>query len=251
MSDDRRFRPARLAGREDVGGGLARVTVDPEGALLTTYRQAGQYVEMRVDGETGFFVLASDPGASPWELIMRSGGGASDVVLTIQVGSPIELTGALGDGFPVAEVAGRPLVIAINGTGVAAVPPIVHRRIRDGDAGLTHVFLGLRSRDELPLAEELRSWQQSGVDVVVCLSQAQPSAASAAPATCAAASEPGVTGPLRFAPGYVQDVLRARVSPRSLAGGRIFAVGTSAMLEALSTRAREMGLREEHIHTNY
>src|ERR1700722_11292690 len=94
-----RCRPARLAGRESAGGGLTRVTVEPAPGLLASYRYPGQYVEMRAGQETGFFVVSSEPGVGPWELIMRSGGGASDVVLAMSVGSDIELTGAIGDGF--------------------------------------------------------------------------------------------------------------------------------------------------------
>jgi NAD(P)H-flavin reductase len=238
--EERGFRPARLAGRESVGGGLTRVTVEPSEALLSTYRRPGQYVEMRVDGAMGFFVLASDPGEGPWTLIMRPGGGASDVVLGIAIGSPIELTGALGHGFPADAAAGLPLVIALNGTGVAAAPPLVHRRIRDGDAGLTQLYIGLRTRDELPIEPELRAFRQGGVEVVVCLSQA--------PALVAEDSEEAVT---RFAPGYVQDVLRARVTAGSLSGGRIFAVGSSAMLASLRDVALDLGLPRDHVHTNY
>ena len=54
---------------------------------------------------------------------MRAGGGASDVVLAVPVGSSLELTEALGHGFPVDAAASRPLVVALNGTGVAAAPP--------------------------------------------------------------------------------------------------------------------------------
>jgi NAD(P)H-flavin reductase len=242
VTEDRRFRPARLAGRESAGGGLTRVTVDPEPALLGSHGHPGQYVEMRVQGETGFFVLSSEPGASAWELVMRAGGGASDVVLAIAVGSPLELTAALGHGFPLDAVVGRPLVVALNGTGVAAAPPIVRRRVRDGDAALTTVFVGVRARDEVPLEPELRVWRQSGVDVVVCLSQPSPGGpvdVERRPADVA------------FVPGYVQDVIRDRVAHGSLAEGRLFAVGSSSMVEALRAYALELGLDGGRIHTNY
>jgi NAD(P)H-flavin reductase len=246
VTEDRRFRPARLAGRESSGGGLTRVIVEPDPSLLPTYQQPGQYIEMRVQGETGFFVLSNDPGASAWELVMRAGGGASDVVLAIAVGSPLEVTAALGEGFPLDLAAGHPLVVALNGTGVAAAPPIVRRRIRDGDAVATRVFLGVRAREEVPLEPELREWRASGVDVVVCLSQA------AQDPVAAATQEPvGRTSEVAFAPGYVQDVVRERVVAGSLGGGRVFAVGSSAMVDALRSSAPELGLDPGRIHTNY
>lgn len=239
MSDDARFRPARLAGRESAGGGLTRVLVEPEAALLASYRTPGQYVEMRAGGETGFFVLSNDPGSPAWELVMRAGGGASDVVLAIPVGSDIELTGAIGEGFPLEAAARHPLVVALNGTGVAAGPPIVRRRVRDGDASRTTVFLGVRARDEVPIEAELTEWRRQGVDVVVCLSQA--------PAGAAVFDAAGVV----FVPGYVQDVVRARITPAAFAAGRVFAVGTSSMIEALRALAPELGLHAGRVHTNH
>jgi NAD(P)H-flavin reductase len=246
VAEDRRFRPARLAGRENAGGGLTRVTVEPDPSLLPSYRHPGQYLEMRVQGETGFFVLSSDPGSEVWELVMRAGGGASDVVLAIAVGSPLEVTGAIGEGFPLELAVGHPLVVAINGTGVAAAPPVVRRRVRDGDAAITRVFLGVRGRDELPLEPELRAWRASGVDVVVCLSQA-----AQGPALAASPEGGGKTSEVDFAPGYVQDVVRDRVVPGSLGGGRIFAVGSSSMVGALRALASELGLDPGRVHTNY
>jgi len=216
--------------------------------LLPSYRQPGQYLEMRVQGETGFFVLSSDPGSIAWELVMRAGGGASDVVLAIPVGSPLEVTGALGEGFPVELAAARPLVVALNGTGVAAAPPVVRRRVRDGDAAITRVFLGVRARDELPLEPELRAWRASGVEVVACLSQPGP---GQSPAPAASGEGAGRRDGVDFEAGYVQDVVRDRVGPGWLAGGRIFAVGTSSMVDALRVRASELGLDPDRVHTNY
>ncbi len=221
MPGDATFRPARLAGRESAGGGLTRVLVEPEAALLASYRTPGQYVEMRAGGETGFFVLSNEPGSPVWALVMRAGGGASDVVLAIPVGSDIELTGAIGHGFPVEAAAGHPLVVALNGTGVAAGPPLVRRRVRDGDAARTKVFVGVRARDEVPIEDELQGWRRQGVDVVLCLSQELP------------------------------DAVRVQLSPGELADGRVFAVGSSPMIDALRALAPHLGLDALRIHTNY
>ncbi len=177
---------------------------------------------------------------------MRAGGGASDVVLAIPVGSALELTGALGEGFPVELAAGHPLLVALNGTGVAVAPPLLRRRVRDGDGAITRVFLGVRTREELPLEPEMRAWRASGVDVVVCLSQ--PTQNAAPTSTPEDVERPGE---VTFARGYVQDVVRDCAGPGSLSGGRIFAVGSSSMIEALRARASELGLDPRTIHTNY
>lgn len=170
---------------------------------------------------------------------MRSGGGASDVVLAMPVGSPVELTGALGEGFPLDEASARPLVVVLHGTGVAAGPPLVRHRIRGGDAGRTAVLVGARVERELPMHPELSAWLAAGVDVTVCLSQ----------------GDPVELDPLRVVRGYVQDVLVARASSGDLQiePGRtlVFAVGATSVVEALRAVAPTLGLAASDVRTNH
>jgi NAD(P)H-flavin reductase len=219
---------------------MTRVVVEPAPELLSTYVSPGQYLEMRVAGETGYFVIASDPGQQPWELVMRAGGGASDVVLVLPAGAPIEVTGALGPGFPMEEARAEALVIVLQGTGIAAGPPLVRSRIRDGQAGRTFVFAGVRGEPDLPLYDEMLSWMSSGVDVTVCLSLSE-----SAPIT-----------PLRIERGYAQDVLIARVTTGTLplrAGDRslVFAVGAASVAQALRAAAPALGIRPDQVRTNH
>jgi NAD(P)H-flavin reductase len=214
---------------------MTRVTVEPAPAIVASYVSPGQYVHARVDGATGYFVLAGAPGAAPWELIMRSGGGVSDVLLAAEIGIELEVTPALGDGFPWAAVHGRPLVIALSGTGVAAGRPLLRRRIADGDAALTQVYLGVRTRAELPLTGDVEAWRRAGVSVTVCLSNPD---------------EP--VGDEGFARGYVQDVLRASSSSSTVPrDAHVFAVGVPTMVDALRTLAPSLGIAPERVLTNH
>lgn len=239
MDEPTRFRPGRLVARGDAGGGLTRVTVEPEAEQLATYVRPGQYIEMLAGGETGFFVLSSDPGARPWELVMRSGGGASDVVLAADVGTPLGLTAAIGDGFPVEAARGAPLALALGGTGVAAGPPVVRQRVRDGDAARTLAVVGVRGGIEVPVAPELTAWQHAGVTVVVCWTDG---AAPAAP--------DGVIAE----PGFVHDAVERRLASGTFgppAHGRMFAVGPATMIDALRGVASRLSMDVERVHTNY
>jgi NAD(P)H-flavin reductase len=235
------FRPATLVGRADAGGGLSLLTLEVPPEVASTYVAPGQYIELRTGGETGYFVLANEPGAPAWELIMRSGGGASDVLLAMAPGAaPVEVTAAIGGGFPMRRVRGRPLLIALSGTGVAAARPLVRRRIADGDASMTQLLVGVRTRGELPLERDLDAWAAAGVSLLVCLSQpAQAHPAQGAP-----------DGP-RFVHGYVQDVLRLRPAARPRLGAHIFAVGVGSMVDALRELAPAMGIAPDHVHTNH
>ena len=234
MESEARYHPARLVSRFDAGGGMTRVILELAPAVAATYTAPGQYVEVRAGGATGYFVLAGDPWALPWELVMRAGGGVSDVLVTAPPGLDVEVTAAIGAGFPMDGARGRRLVIALSGTGIAAGRPLVRRRIADRDASRTQVWLGVKTHAELPLAADIEAWRAAEVPVVLCVSQpgdAQP-------------GEP-------FARGYVQDVMAARIASGSLEDARIFAVGVASMVDALRALAPRLGLAAERVHTNH
>lgn len=230
-----RFYAARLAERSPAGGGLTVIVVDAPEVATASYRSPGQYVEVRAGdaGEAGYFVLASEPGARPWELIMRSGGGASDVLLVAPLGTDILVTAAIGAGFPLERARGAPLVVALGGTGIAAGRPIVRRRIRDGDAERTTVLVGARTRAEVALESDLREWSAARVAVTVCLSQPE-----------GAAPSDGVVH------GYVQDALR-RLDPRPGVRTLVFAVGPASMIAALRAAAPAAGIDHGDVLTNH
>ncbi len=227
--------PAVLATREDAGGGLTLVQISVESHIAETYTSPGQYVRVRARGAEGFFVLANEPKAPVWDLILRPGGGASDVLLAAALGDPLESTTALGSGFPMERVYGRPLVVALGGTGMAAGRPIVRRRVREGDATLTRVFVGARTRKELPMRSDLVAWAGEGVHVVACLSQ-----------------DDGSVDDVHYAHGYVQDVLRAHARSGGMPGdAHIFAVGASSMVHALRELAPELAMKPDQVLTNH
>jgi NAD(P)H-flavin reductase len=229
-----RYHPARLVSRSAAGGGMTVVAIEPGAEVAASYTSPGQYVEVRIAGQTGYFVLAGPPGERPWELVMRAGGGASDVLLAPSVEPDLEVTAAIGEGFPMEAARGRPLLVALSGTGVAAGRSLIRHRIAQGDAARTQVWLGVRTHAELPLASDLEAWRAASVAVVVCVSQ------------------PGdlPAGDL-VSRGYVQDVIATRVAPGSLADAYVFAAGVTSMVDALRALAPGLGMPAERVRTNH
>ena len=229
-----RYHPARLVWRRAAGGGMTVLALEPGRASRLRTPRPGNTSRSAWQGETGYFVLAGSPGEQPWELVMRAGGGVSDVLLAAPAELDIEVTAAIGEGFPMEAARGRPLLVALSGTGVAAGRSLLRYRIADGDAACTQVWIGVRTHAELPLAADLDAWRTASVPVVVCVSQ--PGDIPASDLVCR---------------GYVQDVIAARVTPGSLADAYIFAVGVISMVDALRALAPRLGLPAERVRTNH
>lgn len=232
---------AVLAARIDAGTGLSLVTlaVGPEHA--SSFRAPGQYVQVTTAaGATGYFALAGELGSARWELLVRNSGDAADALVTLPIGAPIDVTLALGEGFPLASAEGRPLIVAVAGSAIAVARPIVRARgIGWAEPGSTTVFVGARCVAEVPLADELEAWTTHGIETVLCLSRPE------------LADESERLRHVRRFAGYTQFAIEEhlRVSAERLgtsirSGGPrprplLFAAGGAPMLQSM----RELGER--------
>jgi NAD(P)H-flavin reductase len=220
----------RVEEREPVGGGLLRVRLAVPSALARTHRHHGQYVEVQAHaGEVrGFFVIASAPGASSWDLIVRTGGEMGDRLRSPQT-AEVLVSGALGPGFPLEEAEGRPLLLAATGSAIGAVLSAAGARIASGEASRTFFVYGVRDRGELALAAELAAMRASQLDVAVALSREH-------------VHEPG------FFQGYVQHV--AQMRGWDLRGGLAFVAGNEAMIAAMREAAGRLQLAADGVRVN-
>ncbi len=220
---------AHISDRRE-GHPLVVVTLSLPRSVLQTHSVPGQYVSIAAGGEEGYFVLASPIGADAWKLLVKAGGTAADTLLAAPLGTTVSTSAALGDGFPCDDARGRPLFVTLAGTGIAAAPPIAARRIAEGDAARTHMFLGLRHAADSPCTEDVTAWRAAGLRVTLCVSREEP-------------SQPGTER------GYVQDVARVHLARESAA--LLFAVGPEPMLQALRALAKSLGIKESDVRTNY
>ena len=164
---------AVLSARRDAGGGLLLVALDVESELAVAYTAPGQYVEVATPTGRGYFVLGSNVGESPWELLVKNAGDAADALFSLPFGSAVEIRGPMGTGFPVAHASSRAVVVAVVGSALAVARPVMHLRLAEGAARSTFLFLGLRAPGDLPIAEEVAGWSEQGVNVVLCLSRSE------------------------------------------------------------------------------
>ncbi len=230
-----------ISARSDAGGGLSLVRFAGAGAarVLATYRLPGQYVTvppLSADAPPSYFVLANPVGADAPEIVLRGGDEVADRLMTAPLGTPVTMSAAQGAGFPGDRAAGRPLWVAVAGSGVAAARAIAAFRRASGEQEMrsTRLFVGVRRLAELPLRAELEELGRAGMAVTVCTSREEPAATE--------------TNGLRFVAGYVQTALGLEMPPRDV---RLFVAGPDAMVAALRQLARARGVDERDVHTNY
>lgn len=212
-------RPARLLSRRDVGGELSLVALDVDALHQASFVTPGQYAELTIDGKSGYFALASTMLAAPWELVVKDSGDASRALLTSPIGTQLRLTSALGDGFPVHLAEQKPAVVAVTGSAVSVLRPLLAHREARGDLARTYVFVGVRDVAHTPLATELTVWARKGAHFWLSTSRA---AGEALAGVCVAA-------------GYVQNALDAAVAAGDVPRGAIgFVAGHEEMLKSVT-----------------
>lgn len=176
-------------------------------------------MQVRTLAGNGYFALASEPGVSPFELLVRNNGEASAVLATASLPTSVEVAGPLGHGFPVDRAVGRDLVVAVAGSAIAVARPLLRQRIARGEGARTHLFVGARAPSELPLVDEIESWAEQA-NVVLCLSRAEVD------------HDPEIVPRASRRVGYVQAALAAFAERRepSAATPLVFAAGPAEML---------------------
>lgn len=219
---------AVLSAREDAGGQLLLVSLDVDDESARRYTTPGQYVEVKTDSEKGYFVLANDVGQKPWQLLVKNSGGAADALATLPIGSVLTVEGPLGEGFPVERMRSRHVVVAVVASALGVARSVLARRIEDGAAGITHLFIGLRAPTDLPIRKEIEAWAEKGITVVLCLSRSE------------LHHHPEILPRARRVPGYVQHALRKALNAGRVPHGTlVIAAGPPVMLEEMKSLALE------------
>lgn len=110
-----------------VGDRYRRLVLDGPPAQLP-----GQYIEARLGEEVGFFAIAAPPATTGLELLVGPGGAFADSLRALPVGSELEVMGPLGDGFALAPMHGKHVVLFANGSGVAPIYALAAHLSTDG-----------------------------------------------------------------------------------------------------------------------
>lgn len=149
-----------------------RLTLPAHRASLHT--APGQVVKVRAGDAVGYFALASAPGAGTVELLVKRGGAVADALIAQAApGATVSVSGPSGRGFPVDAAHGKDVLLFAAGSGITPVRSVVqHILAHRAQFGGAALFYGHRGHDEFAYTNEHAAWDQGGVKVVLCSSQA-------------------------------------------------------------------------------
>ncbi|MFK7990992.1 MAG: hypothetical protein AB8I08_33535 [Sandaracinaceae bacterium] len=223
------YEPASVVAAEAAATEQARVWVRPPAGFAEAHVHAGQFCRVRVGGHEGIFAMASAPGRTPVEFLVRvggDGGDAADRMAGMHAGGDIEMSLPAGTGFSLSDDEEVILCVA-TGTGVAPVCAAIDARLeRDAPSAITLIH-GVQTPAHVAIHEAIARWAKSGVKTRLCFSRFEGGALV------------GET---------VQSVLSAEHP--DLRDATVLAVGQPAMVDALRTLATQLGLPASRFLTN-
>lgn len=150
------------------------LSVSPQTGVDCTFRlaadirvESGQFVEVSLPGVGEAPISVSDFGPGWIEMTIRRVGKLTSVIHTLTPGSSLFIRGPYGKGFPVERLAGRDLIIAAGGTGLAPVKSIVNQFYRNSSEIKSLTLLaGFKSPSDVLFKDEIKGWQ-SGINVQI------------------------------------------------------------------------------------
>jgi NAD(P)H-flavin reductase len=118
-------------------------------------------------GEVPISVSAIPAGGATLVHTIRAVGAVTRALCATREGEVVGVRGPFGHGWPLAEAAGRDVVVVAGGLGLAPLRPVVHGLIAGRERyGRVSVLYGGRSPAELLYAGELEAWRRdAGLDL--------------------------------------------------------------------------------------
>ena len=122
----------------------------------------GQFFEVSVPQWGEAPVSISDIGEDRIEMTIRKVGRLTDAIFSLMPGEALFLRGPYGNGFPMERFAGRQLIIAAGGTGLAPVRPIIrHCTSQSGFLAKLDILLGFKTPDDMLFRSNVEEWKKS------------------------------------------------------------------------------------------
>ena len=136
----------------------------PEGRPLN--HQPGQFVQVSLFGvgEAPISVCSSPTQKQGFDLCVRRVGSVTGAMHRLAEGATVGIRGPFGTGFPVAQLAGRDLILIAGGIGLAPLRSLINYVLdKRPEFGDVHVVYGTRSPDDILFQRDIISWSTSDI----------------------------------------------------------------------------------------
>jgi anaerobic sulfite reductase subunit B len=156
--------PYRVARRRPETHDTWTLELRPDGDAAPGFAP-GQFAMLHVAGAGEVPISVSAVGGGGLVHTVRAVGAVTARICALREGDPIGVRGPFGTAWPLADAAGRDVVVVAGGIGLAPLRPVVHElAARRERYGRVSVLYGGRSPDELLYRDELAGW---GAQVIV------------------------------------------------------------------------------------
>ncbi|MBU5612348.1 FAD/NAD(P)-binding protein [Geomonas azotofigens] len=158
---------AHLIERRDLSEDTALFRIAPdEGALAQLFSFVpGQFVQLSVPGAGEIPISPADlpTPEGTLELCVRRVGHVTELLHELQPGATLGLRGPFGSGFPLKEMAGRPVLLLAGGLGIAPLRSLLMHLLRQRDSyGDITLMYGAKQPRLMLFREELAALAAAG-----------------------------------------------------------------------------------------
>jgi len=169
----RRLRVENVARRTSVVW-LFTMAADDGSSIDDLQFEPGQVAVLSIpDFGEAYMAIASPPDQrGRLEFLVKRTGEVGERLCDLGGLANVELTGLVGEGFPVDRFAGKDLVFIAAGTAIApvraAIGHAISHRAKFGKMILVH---GVRRPEDFAVDDEIDRWREAGVEVVLTVTQ--------------------------------------------------------------------------------
>jgi NAD(P)H-flavin reductase len=165
--------PHRVVARVVDAPKVVSLRVTPVGHALPPTRP-GQFMMLWMFGIGEIPISVSNTSTDgSLDFTVQAVGATSTAITEAEVGDVVGLRGPFGTAWPIAEAAGRDMVVMAGGLGLAPLRMAIDRLLveQPGPASLT-VLIGARSPDSLLFPADLARWAAAGATVLTTVDSA-------------------------------------------------------------------------------
>ena len=167
-------RVARVLRRRRDGPQVFTLDIEAEETVAETFAP-GQFNMLTVFGVGEVPIsLSGDPTERRLVHTIRTVGPVSSALAGLGPGDALGLRGPFGAGWPMAEAAGRDVVVIAGGLGLAPLRPALYRLLAERERyGRIVLLYGTRSPQEILFRREIQAWRRRlDIDIEVTVDHA-------------------------------------------------------------------------------